>query len=279
MTERVESLNDLADRFDAFLIDQFGVLFSGFGAYPFAPKALAELARRGKTNLPLSNSGKRSDLNNARLVGRGFSRESFVTVLSSGETAYSEIARRIGKDLAPGARIWVHATDATASPIAGLDLTPCFEPSEAEILLLAGARPWSLSLEAYAALLRPAAEAKIPCICSNPDITMMVGPDLMFGTGRVARLYEELGGKVEWFGKPYPAIYAEALRRLAGVDRRRILCIGDSPAHDILGGKRAGLATTLVRTGIHADESEAEVLARCEALNAPPDFLLPRMDF
>jgi len=128
-------------------------------------------------------------------------------------------------------------------------------------------------------LARPAAEANIPCICSNPDITMLVGDDRMFGTGRVGRVYEELGGKVEWFGKPYPAIYAEALRRLPGVDRRRILCVGDSPAHDLLGGRRAGLRTALVRTGIHAEESEAEVMARAEALGAPPDYLLPRMDF
>jgi hypothetical protein len=30
---------------------------------------------------------------------------------------------------------------------------------------------------------------------------------------------------------------------------------------------------------VHAAESEEEVLARCEALNAPPDFLLPRFQF
>jgi HAD superfamily hydrolase (TIGR01459 family) len=279
MTVRVESLGDLADRFDAFLVDQFGVLLSGSGAYPYAPKALGELARRGKRNLPLSNSGQRSAENDARLVKSGFARDSFITVLSSGETAYAEIARRIGKNLRPGARIWVHTTDDSGSPLAGLDLAPCPEPAEAEILLLAGARPWAHSLESYAAMLRHAAAAGVPCFCSNPDMTMMVDTELMFGTGRIARLYQELGGQVEWFGKPYPAIYAQAMRRLAGVDRRRILCIGDSPANDILGGKRAGLATALVRTGIHADETDAEVMARSDAAGARPDFILPRMDF
>ncbi len=279
MTEHVEGLGELVERFDAFLVDQFGVILSGSGAYPYAPKAVATLARLGKRVLPLSNSGKRSGPNVARLVARGFSRDSFMTVLSSGETAYGEIARRIGRSIEPGAKIWVHTTDDTGSPVDGLDLAPCPDPAEADILLLAGVRPWAHTLQDYAALLRPAAEAGVPCICSNPDITMLVGDDRMFGAGRVARLYEEMGGKVEWFGKPYPAIYAEALRRLADVDRRRIVCVGDSPAHDVLGGKRAGLATALVRTGIHADESEAEVMARCETLNVRPDFLMPRMDF
>ena len=279
MMERVAGLGDLVDRFDAFLVDQFGVLLNGVGAYPNAPEALAKLAAMGKSNLPLSNSGKRSARNDARLVNFGFARTSFVTVLSSGEMAHAEIARRIGKSLTPSAAIWVHTTDDSASPVDGLGLTPCPTPAQAEILLLAGARPWACSLEAYRALLRPAAEAGIPCLCSNPDMTMMVGGELLFGTGRVARLYEEMGGRVEWFGKPYPAIYAEALLRLADVNRRKILCIGDSPSHDILGGRRSGLATALVRTGIHADESEAEVLGRCEAIGALPDFLLPKMDF
>jgi HAD superfamily hydrolase (TIGR01459 family) len=277
--ERVASLHEIVDRFDGFLIDQFGVLLSGSGAYPFAPPALEELARRGKANLPLSNSGKLSADNDARLVRSGFARDSFLAVLSSGETAHAELARRIGVSLPRGARIWVLTTDDVASPIAGLDLSPCAEPQEADILLLAGARPREQSLEAYAAMLRPAARAKVPCFCSNPDMTMMVGADLLFGAGRIARAYEEMGGAVEWFGKPYPAIYAEALRRLPGIDQRRILCIGDSPAHDILGGRRAGLATALVRTGIHADEDEDEVLARCDSLGARPDFLLSRMEF
>ncbi len=277
MTERVGGLGDLTSRFDAFLVDQFGVLLNGSGAYPYAPKALAELARLGKRNLLLSNSGKRSAENEARLAKLGFARDSFVTVLSSGETAHAEIARRIGKSLKRGARIWVHATDDTAS-IGGLDLSPCDKPAEADLLLLAGCRPWACSLEEYAALLRPEAEAGKPCFCSNPDVTVMVGNDLMFGAGRIARKYEQMGGRVEWFGKPYPAIYAEALRRLPEVDRKRILCIGDSPSHDIVGGHGAGLATALVRTGIHAAESEARLVARCEALGTRPDFLLPKMD-
>ena len=208
MTERVSSLGELMRRFDAFIVDQFGVLLNGSGAYPYAAKTLAELARRGKRNLVLSNSGKRSAENEARLVKFGFARNSFVTGVFD-EIAYAEIARRIGKSLKPGTRIWVHATDATASPIEGLDLSPCDEPAEADLLLLAGCRPWAYSLEEYAALLRPAARAGKTCLCSNPDMTIMVGTGLKFGAGRVARKFEEMGGLMEWFGKPHRAIYAE----------------------------------------------------------------------
>ena len=100
-----------------------------------------------------------------------------------------------------------------------------------------------------------------------------------FGAGAVAHAYERLGGAVEWFGKPHPAIYEEALRRLGEVERTRVLAVGDSPAHDILGAARAGLASCLVRTGVHDNESEAELIARCEAAGAMPDALLPRFGF
>ncbi len=105
----------------------------------------------------------------------------------------------------------------------------------------------------------------VPTICANPDETMLTPTGNVFGAGAVALAYERLGGVVEWFGKPYPAIYQEALRRLGDIDPRRALAVGDSPAHDILGGAQAGVATCLVRTGIHEAESEAELLARCEA--------------
>lgn len=279
MTLRLDTLGALAARYDAFLVDQFGVLLNGAGAYPFAPGAMRELSRLGKTVLLLSNSGKRSAQNEARLERLGFDRASFLAVLSSGETAHEELARQIGVSVKRGARVWAHSMDEGVSPLEGLDLAAVKEPVEADLLLIAGCRPWAFSLEDYSRLLKPAAAAGIRCLCANPDMTTMFADGLQFGPGRVARLYEGLGGRVDWFGKPHRAIYAEALRRLSDFDRRRIVCVGDSPAHDILGGRRAGLATALVRTGVHADESEPEILERCQALGAPPDFLLERFEF
>ncbi len=58
------------------------------------------------------------------------------------------------------------------------------------------------------------------------------------GAGAIASLYEELGGKVTWIGKPYPAIYRHAARLIGSP--QRILCIGDSAEHDVAGGRNAG---------------------------------------
>ncbi|HXT08651.1 MAG TPA: TIGR01459 family HAD-type hydrolase [Roseiarcus sp.] len=276
---RARSLSEIVDRYDAFLVDQYGVLLDGAGLYDHARGVLDELAARGKTVLLISNSGKRSAPNVARLASFGVSRATFLDVLSSGEVAYREMQRRIGVSLKAGARVWIEVTDPHARPAEGLDLSPVQSPDEADLLWIAGCRPFERSLEDYARLLAGAARRGVPAICANPDMTMLTPSGAMYGAGAVARTYEELGGAVEWFGKPYPAIYEEALRRLGRIARARVLAVGDSPAHDILGGARAGVATALVRTGVHESESEAELLARCERLGVAPDILLPRFAF
>lgn len=273
------ALGDLAARFDAFLVDQFGVLLDGNGAYPWAPAALGRLAATGKPVLLLSNSGKRSGPNEARLTALGFARGSYLGVLSSGEAAFAALARRIGDDIAPGTPVWVHARDGDTSASAGLDLVPVDDPAGAQLILLAGCTPLELSLDAYAALLRPAARRRVEMVCTNPDLEMLTPQGKRFGAGRVARLYEQLGGPVTWIGKPYAAIYREALRRLPGIAPGRILCIGDSPAHDIAGGHAAGMATALVRTGLHADLDDDALRALCDDAGVQPDFLLPAFRF
>ena len=273
------SLREIIDRYDAFLVDQFGVLLDGAGVYDHARGVLDELSARGKTVLLISNSGKRSAPNVTRLARHGVSRATYLDVLSSGEVAYRAMQRRIGESLPAGARAWVEVTDPEARPAEGLDLTLVDSPDDADLIWIAGCRPFERSLEDYARLLAGAARRGAPAICANPDVTMLTPTGRMYGAGAVAKTYEKLGGAVEWFGKPYPAIYDEALRRLGAVERGRVLAVGDSPAHDILGGASAGVATALVRTGVHESESEAELLARCERLGVAPDILLPRFAF
>ncbi len=273
------TLDDLAARFDAFLVDQFGVLLNGTGAYRSAPAALARLAATGKPVILLSNSGKRADPNAARLVSLGFDRGSFRLVLSSGEAAWRALDRRIGVSLPKGTKVWLHGRDADRTQIAGLDLVPVATPAEAGLLLLAGSRGDEMTLDAYREVLQPAAAIGVPMLCTNPDLEMLTPVGIRFGAGRIAESYAAMGGRVEWIGKPHPLVYAEAARLLPGIAPDRVVCIGDSPAHDVAGGIAAGHATALVRTGLHAGLPDADLVALCHAAGAVPDFVLPSFEF
>jgi len=271
------TLAALAPQFDAFVIDQFGVLLNGIGAYTYAPLSLSRLAQLGKPILLLSNSGKRAVPNEARLTGLGFARDAYLMVMSSGEAAHSALTHRIGASLPRGAKFWLHARDNDTSAVDGLDLTCVARPEQADLLLLAGSQADRISLTDYRAMLVPAAHRQTPLLCTNPDIEMLTTTGTHPGAGAIAQIYAALGGPVEWIGKPHPLIYAEAARRLSGIAADRILCIGDSPAHDIAGGHAAGHKTALVRTGLHAGLSD-DALADICAADGMPDFILSAFD-
>ena len=61
------TLEELADQFDAFFIDQFGVLMDASGPYPFAIDAIKRLSEYNKPIVLISNSGKRAKKNCDRL--------------------------------------------------------------------------------------------------------------------------------------------------------------------------------------------------------------------
>jgi HAD superfamily hydrolase (TIGR01459 family) len=279
MVARISGLDELAGRFDAFLVDQFGVLLDGTAAYPGAAAALARLAALGKPVILLSNSGKRAEANAARLVRFGFDRASFRMVMSSGEVASRLLEAGALPGIPAGARTLLLAREDGEAAVEGLPLSLVAEADEAELVLLAGSRGDTLALEDYAAMLAPAAARGVPMLCTNPDMTMLTPAGPRFGAGRIAALYGGLGGQVRYVGKPHRLIYDAALAALGYPDPARVVAIGDSPAHDVAGGRDAGLATALVRTGIHAGLDEGALHDLCIAEGMVPDYVLPRFAF
>ncbi|MFT6301416.1 MAG: HAD superfamily hydrolase (TIGR01459 family) [Pseudomonadales bacterium] len=275
---KLQSLDDIASAYNVFLIDQFGVLLHATGAYPQAPDALRQLAKRGHRIVLLSNSGKRAEPNIQRLLSLGFDRASFETVLSSGEVAYRHITAQIGQSLQPGTPVLVIAEHADVY-LDGLALQSTCVPSEAKLILIAGSDPRYPELESYRTMLAPLADRGVPCLCTNPDIKRLSEHGTTFAPGAVARLYETLGGRVQWIGKPYPLMYATACEMLGHPEPLQVVCIGDSPAHDIAGGQGAGYKTALVTSGIHADESLDSIKNRCQQLGVQPDHVMRRFDF
>jgi ribonucleotide monophosphatase NagD (HAD superfamily) len=74
-------------------------------------------------------------------------------------------------------------------------------------------------------------------------------------------------------GKPYRQIYDEALRLAAvaarrGLDRTRILAIGDSVRTDAIGAANAGLDLMFITGSIHAQELDAFGSPDPEAIRA-----------
>ncbi|HVI04999.1 MAG TPA: HAD hydrolase-like protein, partial [Sphingomicrobium sp.] len=108
--------------------------------------------------------------------------------------------------------------------------------------------------EDYRLDLEQWAERDVEMHCLNPDRMVIRGGVAEACAGAIADLYQGLGGRVTWYGKPHEAIYLHALHRAGGPPRNEVLAIGDGLETDMLGAARMGFAAIFVSGGIHAGE-------------------------
>ena len=87
-------------------------------------------------------------------------------------------------------------------------------------------------------------------ICTNPDLIVDRGEKREYCAGSVAMVFEKLGGKVVYFGKPYPEVYNQSIDN----KNKKILSIGDSLNTDIKGANLLNFDSLIISNGIHKNE-------------------------
>jgi HAD superfamily hydrolase (TIGR01459 family) len=279
-------LADLAARYRSFIVDQWGVLHDGARPYADALDCLVRLRDAGKRVVLLSNSGKRTATNRARLAEIGIDPALYDALVTSGEATWRALAERTEPFFkALGRRCVLWARDGDRSAAEGLPLEVVERVEDAEFLLLAGVED-DARLEDFNALLEVAAARGLPMVCANPDIVAVLpGGGFGMAPGAVAHHYEQLGGKVGYVGKPHRPIYRACLEALGDPPPAEVLTIGDSIAHDVAGGAAMELDTALIMSGIHsrifdlergaaANRAALEELAR--EYGVLPRWVLPR---
>ncbi|ESY75319.1 TIGR01459 family HAD-type hydrolase [Mesorhizobium sp. M0051] len=276
--ERLDGIGPLAERYEVLLLDQFGVLHDGTWPYPGAVAALRALKHAGKTVVLISNSGKRAQPNESRLLKLGFEPGSWDHFVSSGEVAWRSFHDMAASgELRPGTKCLLISRDDDRTAIEGLPFMLTEAGEDAELVLISASEGDRYDLDHYRHLLEPAAARRVPCFCTNPDSVMLTSLGPRFGAGRLADLYESLGGNVTRIGKPYRAIFDAALALAGEPDRGTVVCIGDSVEHDISGGNSAGVATALVLSGILA--GTPDLAAVFDEQQAWPDYITDSFSF
>ena len=282
----VDGIGAFADRYQGFLLDQWGVIHDGQQALPAALAALGELKRRNKRLVVLSNSGRRAALNRCRLAEMGFNVAMFDAVVTSGEAAWQVLKRvtcRASPSSAGAACCSPSAATWAWSRISGWTWS-C--PEQADFLFLTGTEIPPLTLDDYRAVLERAAARDLPMVCSNPDHVAPSRPELVIAPGTIAAMYEAMGGTVRYIGKPHAPIYGACLDALEGLELDEIVAMGDSLEHDIKGANNVGIASCFLTGGIHTgefalDATPAECQGRladlCQRFGARPQWVVPRL--
>jgi HAD superfamily hydrolase (TIGR01459 family) len=241
-------------------------------------EALSALKRAGKTIVLVSNSGRRARPNESRLLKLGFEPGSWDQFVSSGEIAWRSFHEMtISGRLRPNTKCLLISREDDRSAIEGLPFTLTRDGNDAELVLISASEGDRYDLDHYRRQLGPAAARHVQCFCTNPDKIMLTAVGPRFGAGRLADLYESLGGSVTRIGKPYAPIFDAALALVGNPDRSTVVCVGDSVEHDIAGGIGAGVATALVLSGILADTADLAELY--DMLNAYPNYTTDHFRF
>ena len=250
----LKGLGGIAERYDAFILDQWGVLHNGRAPYPGVVEALAAMRQADKKICLLTNSGRRARMNRDRLTEMGFPPASYDGLITSGEAAWLGLRDRKDPRLHDlGNRALLITRDNDLEVVEDLGLTLTSDAATADFVYLSGVDSPPKTLDDYEPVLHSAHERGLPMICSNPDRIAVSGDGLLIAPGTIAARYEEIGGRVFYFGKPNRPIYEACLEVLSGIAPERILCVGDSLEHDIAGANGMGIASCFVMQGIHAD--------------------------
>nr|WP_208103396.1 TIGR01459 family HAD-type hydrolase [Rubellimicrobium sp. CFH 75288] len=270
----IASFAEVAGRYEAAFVDLWGCMHDGLRAFPEAVAAMQAFRRRGGRVALVTNSPRPRQGVEAQIAAFGIPRDAWDVIATSGDAARVALFEgRVGR------RVWFmgEARDRTflepphivtdplrieTVPLEEAEGIVCCAPFDPH------ADPDTLRPRLEAARLRD-----LPLLCANPDIVVDRGEVREWCAGAVARLYEEMGGRALYFGKPHAPIYDLARRRLAASGPlppdSRIVAIGDGIGTDIRGAIDQGLDSILVTGGLAAQETrtprggqpEAEALA------------------
>lgn len=270
-TRRAADLAAIAEHYDAFVLDGFGVLNVGLTAIPGAVERMAELARMGKRLVVLTNGATQPLAAAAAKYDRmGFSFPP-ADIVSSRAAAAAALERH-----APGHVLWGVAGSAAAT-MDGIDAATTLLDADADTFvrvdafLLLSSAEWS---PARHAVLCDALQARPrPVVCANPDVVAPFVDGFSLEPGHFAHDLADRGlAEPVHYGKPFPLAHEMALAKLEGIDPARIAMVGDTLHTDVLGGRAAGMGTVLVAG--HGLFRGHDPMAFVEASGIWPDWIV-----
>ena len=273
MAQIITALSEIAERYDALIVDLWGCVHNGVAALPDAVAALQAYRARGGKVVLVTNSPRPRAGVQKQLVQFGVPDDAWDTIATSGDSARAAMFRGvvgtkvyfIGR---PGEEKFFQPIGVIKEP-ADITMVPL---DEAEGIVCTGPRdpladPDEMRPEFLAAKTRG-----LKLLCANPDIIVDRGEVREWCAGALAQLYTEMGGESLYFGKPHPPVYDLARRRLAelgaDVPDAGILAIGDGVLTDIAGAMGEDIDSLFISGGLAAAETKTSHQPDPDALEA-----------
>ena len=246
MTKKLDlkGLSSIADNYDLFYIDLWGVIHNGIRLHEKAIIVLKELLEKNKSFVLLTNAPRPNKTVKNFLENMGMHKELRDHVFTSGEAAISFLEKN-----------FLNKKFYHIGPARDFDLFDLFknkksdEIEQSEYIICTGLfDEFNKDLTYYKDLLTDHLKKKM--ICTNPDLIVDRGNIRELCAGSIAMVFEKMGGEVVYFGKPYPEVYNQSINN----NNKKILAIGDNLNTDIRGANLLSYDSLLISNGIHKEE-------------------------
>ena len=239
-----EGLSSIADNYQLFYVDLWGVVHNGVTLHLEAIKALKEINKKRKDYILLTNAPRPNHAVKSFLERLGMEKEIREHVFTSGEAALIYLKKNL-----------INKTFFHVGPPRDFDLFKDFKKmksnniDKSDYILCTGLfDDHHEDLKYYKNLFEKNIKKKM--ICTNPDLIVDRAETREFCAGSVAKEFELIGGKVDYFGKPYSLVYSQS----AEIKNKNVLCIGDNLNTDIRGANNQKFDSLLILNGVHRNE-------------------------
>tara|TARA_Y100000992_G_C21215653_1_gene467746 strand:- start:313 stop:1131 length:819 start_codon:yes stop_codon:yes gene_type:complete len=239
-----EGLSSIVDNYQLFYVDLWGVVHNGVTIHIEAIKALKEISKKNKDYVLLTNAPRPNHVVKLFLKKLGMEKEIRDRVFTSGEAALSYLKKNL-----------LNKNFYHVGPPRDFDLFEDFKKMQlsniekSDYILCTGLfEDQTNDLNFYKKMFEKNLKKKM--ICTNPDLIVDRGSIREFCAGSVAMVFEKMGGKVIYFGKPYPEVYNQSVDN----KNKKILSIGDNLNTDIKGANLLNFDSLIISNGIHKNE-------------------------
>jgi HAD superfamily hydrolase (TIGR01459 family) len=242
--KELNHLSEIFDAYDTFVIDLWGVIHNGIQLNEKAIEAVSQLKIKSKKIVFLSNAPRPSAKVIDFLLNMKMDKKYLTNVITSGEAAMHAINQnKFGKTFfhlgPPRDSSIFKKIKENKTIIDKCDFILCtglFDGKEED-------------MNYYKSFLSKHTKKKL--VCTNPDLTVHRGDKEEYCAGYIAKIFEELGGKVIYYGKPHREIYELCFNK-----NEKVLAIGDNLRTDIKGANNLNKDCLFISEGVHRDECD-----------------------
>ena len=240
--KELKHLSEIFKSYDTFVIDLWGVMHNGVILNSKAVEVVDQLKNNSKKVVFLSNAPRPSSKVVNFLLKMNLDKKYLSNVMTSGEAAMHAInENKFGKN-------FFHLGPPRDTSLFEKQKNNKTNLEKCDFILCTGLfDDYDDDLNYYRKFLEKQISKKL--VCTNPDLTVHRGNIEELCAGSVAKVFEELGGKVIYYGKPHKEVYNKCFE-----ENERVLAIGDNLSTDIKGANNLNIDSIFITNGVHREE-------------------------